>query len=86
MIHKHLIARWPQTPVYLSPEQQSAPQWYVARGSWLGVLDDQGEWIHVIAVDGEGWVRKDDVESLPPMKLHVVWSPGEPIHYVSAAS
>jgi hypothetical protein len=80
MIHSHLIANQPETPVYSQPAD-SQPASRIPKGSWLGVVERMGEWIRVIGTNFEGWVKNADVKSLPPMKLKVVWSPGKPIEY-----
>ncbi len=82
MIHSHLIARNPVTPVYLLPEEGAVPAFLLDRGSWLGVLSSQGDWLHVIGIECDGWVRREDVENLPPMKLHIQFTPGKPLAYV----
>jgi|GEM_PF-1405963 len=82
MIQSHLIASKTLTPVYSQPVDDGAPIAEVAKGSWLGLIERQDEWIHVIGIDCEGWVMMADVEELPPMQLHVVWSPGKPISYM----
>jgi hypothetical protein len=82
MIQSHLIASKIATPVYAQPTADSMPIAMVAKGSWLGVIQRQGEWIQVIGIACEGWVMKADVEVLPPMELRAVWSPGQPIAYM----
>jgi len=82
MIHTHLIAGKTATPVYHQPTQDGVPVTSVSKGSWLGVIEKHLDWIKVIGIEIEGWVRKTDVEELPPMKLHAIWKPGKPIEYV----
>ena len=81
-IQSHLIASKAHTAVYSQPIEGAKSVTTVAKGSWLGEIERQGEWIHVIGIDFEGWVMKADAEELPPMQLHVVWSPGKPISYM----
>jgi hypothetical protein len=85
MIQSHLIANQIDTPVYQHPSRDEMPIALVAKSSWLGVMEQKGEWIHVIGIECEGWVMKSDVETLPPMELHAVWTPGKPIEYVRLA-
>jgi hypothetical protein len=82
MIQSHLIANLPVTPVYQGPSAEGQPIATVAKGSWLGVIKREGDWIQIIGIDCEGWVKKADVEALPPLTLHVVWTPGKPIAYM----
>ena len=82
MIHTHLIAGKTETPVYTSPTMDGGPATLIHKGSWLGVIEKKLDWFKVIGSQIEGWVRRTDVEDLPPMKLHAIWSPGKPIEYV----
>jgi len=82
MIQSHLIANLPETPVYQEPSDAGQPITLVAKGSWFGVVKRLGDWIQIIGTDFEGWVKKADVEALPPLALHVVWTPGKPISYM----
>lgn len=86
MIQSHLIASKASTPVYQHPSVDDLPVAMVAKGSWLGVMERVGDWIHVIGIECEGWVMKSDVEALPPMGLHAVWTHGKPIEYVHLAN
>ncbi|HEX5111652.1 MAG TPA: hypothetical protein VFV79_02315 [Saprospiraceae bacterium] len=81
MIHTHLIASHSPTTIYTEASEQSPPVTEVAEGSWLGVVESVGAWIKVISIDCEGWVKRSDTESVPPMGLHAVWRPGKPIEY-----
>jgi hypothetical protein len=80
-VQAHLIASKKDTPVYRLPSTDEAIIAFVPEGSWLGVIEEKEDWIHIIGIAAEGWVRKADVKSLPPMGLHVVWTPGHPIEY-----
>lgn len=82
MIHTHLIASKAPTTVYAEPTVESKPMAMVLKGNWLGEIDEKGDWIRVITIDTEGWVRKSDVEVVPPMSLHAIWRPGKPIAYM----
>jgi hypothetical protein len=82
MINTHLIAGKTATPIYTDPTADGSPVTSIPKGSWLGVIERKLDWIKVIGTQIEGWVRKNDVEELPPMKLHAVWNPGKPIEYV----
>lgn len=82
MIRTHLIAGKTETPIYTDPSTEGGPTMLVHKGSWLGVIEKKLDWFKVIGSQIEGWVRRTDVEELPPMKLHAVWSPGKPIEYV----
>lgn len=85
MIHAHVIAKSPATPMYQAPDMSSGSTCSVIQGAWLGVLEDIGEWIHVISSHCEGWVKKDQVTNLSPMQLHIMYSPGKPIEYIAVA-
>ena len=82
MIHNHLIAKQDTTPLYATPEADSTPVATVVKDSWLGEVERKGNWVHVIGIDCEGWVKLSDVEMLPPMGLHAVWRPGKAIAYM----
>ena len=82
MIHTHLVAGKATTPIYPSPTAEGSPVTSIPKGSWLGVIEKHFDWIKVIGTEIEGWVRKADVEELPPMKLHAVWIPGKPVEYI----
>jgi hypothetical protein len=82
MIRSHLIATKALTTIFKSPAGEAATTCNIQRGSWLGVIDRIGDWIHVISTTCEGWVRKEDVAELNPMDLHIQYSPGKPIEYV----
>jgi len=82
MIRRHLIATQNPTLVYAIPGEESGILAMVPKDSWLGEVEMQGDWIRVIGIDCEGWVKKSDVELLPAMGLHAVWRPGKPIAYM----
>jgi len=37
--------------------------------SWLGVMEDNSEWLHVITAQHNGWVRSSDTVSAKPFTL-----------------
>ena len=82
MIHTHLIASHSPTTIYSEPSELSAHVAEVAEGSWLGEIESAGNWIKVISIDCEGWVKRADTEGVPPMGLHAVWRPGKSIAYM----
>ncbi len=85
MIQSHLIANKKSTPIYNGPSADAIPVATVAEGSWLGVIEKRGDCIHVVGIEAEGWVKEEDTTILPPMGLHIIWSPGKPIAYVHTA-
>lgn len=82
MIRSHLIATKALTSIFNTPTGDTSSTCNIQRGSWMGVKDRLGDWIHVITTTCEGWVRREDVEELNPMDLHIRYSPGKPIEYV----
>lgn len=85
-IQSHLYASKPETPVFPEPKGESIPVHVLHRGNWLGVLERINDWIRVIGIECQGWVRAEDVEERPPFSLHAFWSPGKPIEYVSTTN
>ncbi len=83
MIHDHLYAGKAETPVFGFPKDDGNPVYILHQGNWIGVLKRESGWIHVISIAGEGWVKSEDVEERPPFSLHILWSPGNPVSYVS---
>lgn len=83
-IQSHLYARKAETPVFAVPFQDGKPECILQQGNWLGVLERKEGWIRVIGIHCEGWVRAEDVEERPPFSLHIQWSPGNPIAYISS--
>ncbi len=86
MIQSHLYTRKNETGLYSALEEGSTPLCVLAQGTWLGELDRANDWIHVVGIQGEGWVKAEDVETRSPFNLHVRWTPGKPIEYVSTAA
>ena len=43
-------------------------------GSWLGVLDKDGEWLHVITAQRNGWVLQSDTRDAAPFTLKATFS------------
>jgi hypothetical protein len=84
MIQSHLYARLSETRVFNSPAENGEPACIVHQGDWLGVLSRQGDWVHVIGIECEGWVKNNEVESRPPAQLHILMTEGKPIHYVNS--
>ena len=82
MIRTHLIATQSPTRIYEAPDLKAQTISTVPKDSWLGELERQDDWIKVIGIDFEGWVRKSDVEVLSSMGLHAIWRPGKPIAYM----
>jgi hypothetical protein len=75
-----------ETPVYRLPAQSGNPVNILHLGNWVGVIERRNEWVHVIGIHCEGWVRAEDLEERPPLTLHALWSPGKPVEYVSSPS
>lgn len=70
MIHFHLYARLDDTPVFSAPDDGLRPICSVRKGCWFGVTDRQGEWVRVITVKCQGWVKASEMESKSPLDLH----------------
>jgi hypothetical protein len=86
MIRTHLIATKALTNIFIAPTGEAPATCSIRQGSWMGVLDKIGDWVHVITTQCEGWVRREDVEELNSMGLHIHYSPGQPIEYVAGGS
>ncbi len=83
MIQSHLYARKSETPVYVAPLEDGMPVQILHRGDWVGELAREPDWIRVIGVDCDGWVREEDLEERPPFQLHAIWTAGKPIEYIN---
>lgn len=83
MVQSHLYARLEEIFVFRLPAENGVPVQKLHKGDWLGVVNRQDEWIHVISTACEGWVRAGEVESRPPFQLHIHLDEGESISYVN---
>jgi SH3-like domain-containing protein len=83
MIHTHLYARNSGTKVFGHFVDTGIPVFMLEKGSWVGVIERHENWIKVISIDGEGWVRAEELENRPPFQLHVCWSSNGPKAYVN---
>ena len=84
MIHSHLYTRLAETPVFDEPLDNGHRITILGPAHWVGVIAQLGDWIRVLSVRGEGWVRADHLEARPPFQLRVHWSEGNSIFYVSS--
>lgn len=71
MIRSHLYVKNLKSPVYASPQQTDNPSSFLERGNWVGVLEKMGEWVKVAGVHCIGWVKASELESRPPLDLHI---------------
>ena len=85
MIHSHLYTRNTETPVYVAPAEDAMTMHILHPGVWVGELAREAEWIRIIGVDCDGWVRAEDLEERPPFQLHAYWTAGNTIEYINAA-
>jgi len=85
MIQSHLYTNKAETGLYPDRIETEDPICVLSQGIWLGELEREDGWIHVLGIQGDGWVKAEDVETRSPFNLHVHWTPGKPIQYVSAA-
>ena len=86
MIQSHLYTNKEGTRLFPSKGEKSEPICSLGKGVWLGEVERLDGWIHVLGIQGEGWVQVEDVETRSPFTLHVQWTPGHPIEYVSSAA
>lgn len=86
MIQSHLYTNKKETGLFTEPGVTLEQVCLLDKGTWLGELDREDGWIHVICIRGDGWVRIENVETRSPFNLHVQWTPGKPIEYVSTAA
>ncbi len=86
MIQSHLYTNKEGTGLYPERIETANPICVLSQGIWLGELERKDGWIHVLGIQGEGWVRAEDVETRSPFNLHVQWTPGKPIEYVNTAA
>lgn len=84
MITSHLYTKKNETPVFISPDMDSMPIHILQLHIWVGVLERRGDWIKIIGIACDGWVRAEDMEERPPFELHANWFPDQPIKYVSS--
>ena len=62
MIQSHLYTNKPQTTVYTENSVTSASISVLGQGNWVGVLEKLDNWFRVLSIQGEGWVKAEDVE------------------------
>ncbi len=43
----------------------------IVKGTWLGVIQEVGEWIYVIGKESIGWVRRSELKNLETQALHI---------------
>lgn len=86
MIQSHLYARKSETPVYIAPVEDGMPTHILHPGDWVGELAREADWIRVIGVECDGWVRSEDLEERPPFQLHAYWTAGKTIEYINEGS
>lgn len=86
MIQSHLYARRSETPVYITPFEDGMPMHILHPGDWVGELAREADWIRVIGVECDGWVRSEDLEQRPHFQLHAYWTAGKPIEYINEGS
>ncbi len=85
MIQTHLYAKNTVTPVYCSPSEDGHPGFVLHQGNWMGVLEEQGKWLHVIAVGGEGWVQREFAEVRAHGDLHILLMEDRKVEYVNSS-
>ena len=85
MIQSHLYAKKAETPLFANRGDLENIICALGAGDWAGVLEESDGWLHVLTIQGDGWVRSEDVVQRSPFNLHIRWEPGKPIEYVSAA-
>ena len=86
MIQSHLYTNKEETRLYPDRNESGEPVCVLGQNIWLGELERLEDWVHVLGIQGEGWVKAADVGTRSPFSLHVHWSPGKPIEYVSTAA
>ena len=86
MIQSHLYTNKKETGFYPGKGETLDPICVLGQGIWLGELERLDGWVHVLSIQGDGWVKAEDVEPRSPFNLHVHWTPGKPIEYVSTAA
>lgn len=85
MIQSHLYTNKKETGLYPIRGESDNPVCLLNLGTWLGELDRVDEWIHVVGIRGDGWVKAEDVSSIAPFNLHAQWT-GKTVEYVSSAA
>ena len=85
MIQSHRYTNKTETSLYANPLDSSTVVAQLGQGNWLGVFELRDGWYRVLTIQGEGWIKTQDAEERSPFNLHIQWSPGSPISYVSAA-
>jgi hypothetical protein len=86
MIQSHLYTNKKETSLYSDKRMTADLICILGKGMWLGEIEREDGWIHVLGIQGDGWVKTEDVETRSPFNLHVHWTPGQPIEYVSTAA
>jgi len=86
MVQTHLYARNAETPVFGSPFEGALPITLLHKGSWMGMLEDNGKWVRVITINGEGWVEREYTEERTPGELHILLMEDQTVEYVNSES
>lgn len=83
MIQAHLYTRNTGTCIFNRPADDSTPLIKMQMGNWLGVLEYMDEWIRVLTIAGEGWVKAEETEKRPHFQLHARWNKGGTPEYIN---
>ena len=83
MIQSHVYARFDDTRIFSIPAEEGEAVCTVKKGDWLGVIVQHGDWVHVVGVECEGWVKVGDTEPRPPFQLHILVPENGVISYVN---
>lgn len=49
----------------------------IQHGTWLGVVNEMGEWIYVIGTEAFGWVLRKEITTCNTLDLHIRQEDGE---------
>ncbi len=83
MITSHVYAATEGVRLFLDQSGVGQILRTLHKGAWLGVLKREGQWIHVIGSDFEGWVEATAVEVKSPFSLHARRADLTQIQYVN---
>ncbi len=83
MIKSHLYVKFADAPVFERPEESPVPKQRLSRGNWVGVIERVGDWVKVVGVYFTGWVKAEQLESRPPLDLHIEQSETQSIQYIN---
>ena len=70
-VMNHRYAKGPTIQLMDRPEGSSVLA-FLDQGTWIGVMEQVGEWLRVITTEGYGWIKADKTFSTDDYKIRVL--------------